>query len=275
MDNGWIKLHRSISAWGWKHIPEMVALWIDLLISANHEEAIWEGMTIKRGQVITGRIKLSQNTGLSQQTIRTCLERLKSTNEIEIESTNRFSIITICKYEDYQLNENEINQQNIEASNKQLTSNQPAINQQLTTNKKNKKNKNIRIKERNITKKVFVPPTEQELETYKKENSLIVDCKFFLKYFTESGWIDSKGNPVRNWKQKLLTWSKNSSGIQSPAKPKGETTSITRPPSRAKQVEDERKARDLFEQQQKNGVVLPTFKEFLHGNNNRKEQMQS
>ena len=28
----------------------------------------------------------------------------------------------------------------------------------------------------------------------------------FYNYFTEGNWVDSKGNKVKNWKQKLLTW---------------------------------------------------------------------
>ena len=35
-----------------------------------------------------------------------------------------------------------------------------------------------------------------------------VSAKDFFDYFTVGNWIDSLGNPVRNWKQKLLTWEK-------------------------------------------------------------------
>ena len=32
--------------------------------------------------------------------------------------------------------------------------------------------------------------------------------KIFFEYFETGNWIDSKGNKVKNWKQKLLTWNK-------------------------------------------------------------------
>ena len=52
----------------------------------------------------------------------------------------------------------------------------------------------------------FIPPTLEEVQAYCKERSSPVDPKKFYEYFTAGGWKDAKGNPVRNWKQKLLTW---------------------------------------------------------------------
>lgn len=62
-------------------------------------------------------------------------------------------------------------------------------------------------KEKNNKK--FVPPTFEEVQTYAKERGDKVDPKFFFDYFTEGKWIDSKGNPVRNWKQKMVSWEKH------------------------------------------------------------------
>lgn len=55
-------------------------------------------------------------------------------------------------------------------------------------------------------KKPFVPPTLEEIEAYCKERKNNVDAKKFFDYFNASDWIDSKGNPVRSWKQKIITW---------------------------------------------------------------------
>lgn len=54
--------------------------------------------------------------------------------------------------------------------------------------------------------KDFTPPTIEEVNSYITEKELNVDGKKFLNYFTESGWVDSKGNKVKNWKLKILTW---------------------------------------------------------------------
>ena len=52
----------------------------------------------------------------------------------------------------------------------------------------------------------FIPPTLEDVKAYCKERSSPVDPQKFFDYFTAGGWKDAKGNPVRNWKQKLLTW---------------------------------------------------------------------
>ena len=63
-------------------------------------------------------------------------------------------------------------------------------------------------------RKPFVPPTLEDVENYAREAGLNVDPKSFYDYFTvpdDDGrtWIDSEGKPVRNWKQKMQTWSRN------------------------------------------------------------------
>ena len=139
---GWIKLHRKLVDWEWYHDSKMVHLLFHLIAKANHKDGKWRGIDIKRGQLITGRDVLKSETGISTQSIRTCLERLKSTSEITIKTTSKYSLITILKYDSYQVNEN-TNQQ----TNQQLTNNQPTTNQQLTTNKNVKKEKNEKKEE--------------------------------------------------------------------------------------------------------------------------------
>ena len=55
-------------------------------------------------------------------------------------------------------------------------------------------------------KKIFIPPKLEEVENYIKEKKLNINAKEFLDYFEAGNWIDSKGNKVKNWKQKILTW---------------------------------------------------------------------
>lgn len=57
---------------------------------------------------------------------------------------------------------------------------------------------------------IFVPPTLEEIEAYCKERKNNVDAKYFFDYYSEGNWIDAKGNKVKNWKQKLITWEKSS-----------------------------------------------------------------
>lgn len=63
----------------------------------------------------------------------------------------------------------------------------------------------------NTRKRAFVPPTLDEIKAYCAERNSNVDPMAFYNFFTtpnERGetWVDSRGNKVKNWKQKLLTW---------------------------------------------------------------------
>ena len=74
-------------------------------------------------------------------------------------------------------------------------------------NNKNYKQETINNK-RARGNRTFVPPTLDEVQDYILEKGLHVSAKQFLDYFTVGNWTDAKGNKVKNWKQKLLTWEK-------------------------------------------------------------------
>ena len=142
---GWIKVPRELLSWEWFTKPEMVQVFIYLLLSANHKATKWQGIEIKRGEFVTSTAKISADTGLSVQVVRTCLNRLKSTNEITSRATSRYTIVTICKYASYIADNKTTNKVSNKVGNKRATNEQQTINKQLTTNKndKNEKNDNI------------------------------------------------------------------------------------------------------------------------------------
>jgi predicted phage replisome organizer len=59
---------------------------------------------------------------------------------------------------------------------------------------------------REIKKKKLSYPSLEDVKIYFTEKQFIIDAVEFYNYFTESHWIDSKGNKVLNWKQKAITW---------------------------------------------------------------------
>jgi hypothetical protein len=73
----------------------------------------------------------------------------------------------------------------------------------------NTKINNTKIKKeiyKEKVQKVFVPPTLEEVKEYANKRNSYVDAERFYDYYTAGKWIDSKGIPVRNWKQKFITW---------------------------------------------------------------------
>ena len=76
MKNGWISLHRKTIQTDWyTNIPAKV-LAIHLLLRVNETPDTWHGVTIERGSFVTSRAHLSEETGLTQQQIRTALRVL-------------------------------------------------------------------------------------------------------------------------------------------------------------------------------------------------------
>lgn len=132
--SGWIKLHRKLLDWEWYDDINTKTLYLHLLLTANHADKRWRGVDVPQGSTITGRKRLAQETGLSEQQVRTCLEKLQSTNEITINSSSLFSLISITNWQEYQ----DSNQQN----NQGATKEQPTSNQRVTTTKEYKNVKN-------------------------------------------------------------------------------------------------------------------------------------
>ena len=189
--SGWIKIHRKFLDWEWFNKSEAVHLFLFMLIKANHKSGKWQGIDIERGQFISSLGNISNATGISVQTIRTILKKLEKTNEIELKSTSQYTIVTICKYECYQ-DENE-------TTNKPITNNQQTPNKQLTTNKNEKKEKNERS--------IFIEPTYNEILEYCSGRKNGVDVNKFLNFYSAKGWMVGK-NKMIDWKACVRTWEK-------------------------------------------------------------------
>lgn len=70
----------------------------------------------------------------------------------------------------------------------------------------------IEIRDKRLEKRVksnkFISPTLEEVTAYCQERNSNVDPLKFFEYYEAGNWKDAKGNQVRNWKQKLITWEK-------------------------------------------------------------------
>lgn len=106
MINGFIVLHRKILDNPIAKNEGLLSLFIHLLLMASHKESrfLWNGKeeTLKRGQLMTGRLKLAEIMNTNQSTIYKRLRVLGGQGLITIKSNNKFSVITIVKYSQYQ-----------------------------------------------------------------------------------------------------------------------------------------------------------------------------
>lgn len=134
-EQGWIKLHRRLIDWEWYKDANVFRVFIHLVLKANHEDRQWQGIVIKRGERVTSIDNLSEEVGLTPMQIRTAITKLKRTGEITSRATNKYSVVTVAKYNEYQVDNKQ--------DNKRITSKQQADNKQITTNKNEKNDKNI------------------------------------------------------------------------------------------------------------------------------------
>ena len=145
MNDGFILIHRKLLKWQWYKDSNTLHLFIDLLLDANYEDSKVGFQEIKRGQCLTSLKRMHENTGLTYQQIRTSLSKLEKSGEINKQTTNRYSIITINKYNDYQ----ELNKQ---TTNKQQTNNNIKI--KIIKNNTNNEINNKESISKDIPKKV-------------------------------------------------------------------------------------------------------------------------
>lgn len=120
---GWISLYKKFVNWEWYQDTNVKSVFIHLLLLASYEDKKWQGRVVKRGQVIISSGNLASDLKLTRQQVRTALKKLQSTDEISVESTNKYLVITIEKYSDYQSalqnnNHQTTNKTTIEATNK-------------------------------------------------------------------------------------------------------------------------------------------------------------
>lgn len=189
--NGYILIHRKLLNWQWYKDSNTLHLFIDLLLDANYEDSKFGFQTIKRGQCLTSLKRMHENTGLTFQQIRTSLDKLQKSGEINKQTTNRYSIITINKYNDYQ----ELNKQ---ITNKQQTNNNIII-------KNNKNNKYKESISKDIPKKVFKKPSIDEIQEYCNERNNNVDAERFYNFYESKGWMVGS-NKMKDWKAAVRTW---------------------------------------------------------------------
>lgn len=156
---GWVKIHRQLKDKAYYKDSEFIHLWLHLLLCANHDNGEYlngyEIVKLKKGQFITGRKKLSLETGISESKIERILKVFESEQQIEQQTNSRNRLISIVSWDKFQQSE------------QQKDSKWTASGQQVNTNKNEKNYKN----EKNI---IEVYPTFDDFwNLYNKKNDRI------------------------------------------------------------------------------------------------------
>ena len=162
MSDGWVKLHRSTL-----ENPvvckdaEHIAVWVYLLLKATHKEKemIFSGekITLKPGQLITGRKKISEYCKVNESKVQRILKSFENEHQIEQQTANKNRLITVVNWDKYQSSEQQFEQQ--------VNNNRTTTEQQLNTNKK-ERNKECKKDIDNIVEKESRQDTIKEIIDY-------------------------------------------------------------------------------------------------------------
>lgn len=137
MHRGYIKVWRKTIDDGMLKNHKLWAFWSWCLLKASHKEITvmigYQEVKLKAGQFVFGRKAAAYEMGMSERSVRTCLDSLLRSEKVTIKPTNKFSIITIMKWDAYQQEQN--------TNDQQVTNNRPTSDQQVTTNKNEKNEK--------------------------------------------------------------------------------------------------------------------------------------
>lgn len=213
MNEGFILLSRAILDSDVFASQKLLKIWIWCLCKANFKDRtaplkIGKGETIikvKRGSFIFGRFKAEEELFIDGSTVYKSIKKLQDMDMIKIESNNQYSIITICKYDEYQQSDNYKVTSKEQPSNSEVTAEGQPSNTTKNVNKDNNLN--------NVIKKDI---NERKTEFLNSLHPLFLnknDLNDFYLYWTEHGEKDKKMRfeKERSFgvERRVTTWMKN------------------------------------------------------------------
>lgn len=94
-DKGFVKLNRRIKDKAWYGENGTLRIYLAVLLGAAWKDFEYDGMTLHKGQYVTSLAKLAEHCGLTIRQTRTAISHLKATHDIAVQSTAKYSIITL------------------------------------------------------------------------------------------------------------------------------------------------------------------------------------
>lgn len=185
---GWIKLHRRFRDNPYYKEPNAKAVWLECLLRAQHNDGERflkrQKVKLKAGQFVMGREEFGESIGLSGSTAWYWIQQFSSDSMVDIKTSTKGTIITVLKWESYQLE-----------LTAPLTTNEQQKNSKKTHNKNVKKEKNVKKSTTNV---VEAPPDDE----WKKR--LNPDVQWVMDEYESVFGRKSKGNNDRRFAKHLI-----------------------------------------------------------------------
>ena len=135
---GWVKLHRKLLESPVFQNEKLLKVFIWCLLKASHAEHAelvgLQKVSIHPGQFVYGRHKAAEELKIKESTLYKYMMWLKDEEILNIQSNNKFSVVTVANWDLYQTDEPK--------SNSKSSSKVTTKEQQKNTNKNDKNEKN-------------------------------------------------------------------------------------------------------------------------------------
>jgi hypothetical protein len=194
MNNGFIVLYRSLLEWEWYSDANTTRLFLHCLLRANHKDNKWQGIMIDRGSFVTSYEKLSQETGLSVRSVRTSLNKLKTTCELTIKTSTKNTVIVINNYNLYQSSDTPTDKR---------TTNKRQTNDKQTTTNNNDNNVTMKQGNKRDAHGSHVKLTQEQLDALVTEYGLPLITTMIDRM---NEYIGMKGKPYKDYNLAIRKW---------------------------------------------------------------------
>ena len=176
----------------------VLKVWLWCLLRATYQprpiEFMGEEIELKAGDFITGTFSAADELKMSKSRVWRILEKLIRWKNISVKSGNRFTIISVNKFEEYQ-NDALFGRETIE---NQSGNHRETVGKPSGTNKKDKKEEE--------GKKERTPASIESVNALFLERSYPPEeAEKFFAYYSANGWRVGK-NPMQDWKAAAAGW---------------------------------------------------------------------
>lgn len=108
LDNGFIKIYRSLLKWEWYDDINTKTVFLHLLLTVSIEDSKWHGIDVKRGSRVASFEVLAKETKLTIRQLRTAINHLETTGEVTRQKHPTFTVFSVKNFDKFQTVTNDV-----------------------------------------------------------------------------------------------------------------------------------------------------------------------
>lgn len=172
-EGGFVKLSRKLLNWEWYDDINVFRIWIHLLLTVNWKDGRYRGQEVKAGERVVSMHKLSEEIGLSVQTIMRTLNKLETSGELKTTRNTSGTLISLMKWGEYQSLDQEVGTRKEQSWNTDGTRVEHGRNTDGTPiNRRKKEGKKVRREEESTLTQHFPSPRRSRKGEKSKEEMI-------------------------------------------------------------------------------------------------------